>query len=67
MNEPIENTADAIIALYNASPRMPTRDQVVECLRRCAQMPDVRVTHEEGVTFYVSGDALSIITSSSLP
>ncbi len=64
MSEPIENTADAIIALYNASPRMPTRDQVIELLKRCEQMPGMRVQAAQGLTYYVVGDdALPVSTA----
>ena len=60
----IENTADALVALCNSMPRTPTREQFIECLRRCEQMPNMQVVVEGGRvcyvdTYYVVADDLS--------
>lgn len=57
-NEPIEKTADAIMALINSKPRSPMREEIIECLLRSAQMSDLSVLSDShGRVYYVSGDS----------
>ena len=68
MTEPIENTADAIMTLINSKPRSPTRDEIVECLLRSAQIPGLSVLADtHGRVYYVSGDCPSIPPSIHRP